>query len=105
MKFSSSGQHRKEIAKNSVYEISMLNEYKNFFLFNGISTFSGHLMQKTYLYDNSRAILSYSWENKGVHTFTKSMCESEPNNAIGVRTRYDVTVRHIGHLSLSLSHI
>ena len=40
-------------------------------LFNGISTFVGHLMPKPFSKKNSSGTI---WEDKGVHTFPKGIC-------------------------------
>ena len=44
-------------------------------MFNGLSTFVGYLMPKpSFQKDSNNAILTRSWEDKGVHTFPKGIC-------------------------------
>ena len=44
-------------------------------LFNVKSTFVGHFLPNASIEKNSRGtFLTYSWEDKGVHTFLKDIC-------------------------------
>ena len=62
-------------------------------LFNGISTFVGYLMPKTWYY------LTHSWEDKGIYTFPKGIC---PKVNVIVRLEFelaynDSTIHRFNH--------
>ena len=70
-------------------------------LFNGISTFLGYLMPKLFSKKNSSGTIQpiYSWEDKGVHTFPKSICPK-----LNVRARLQsiaLTITPRGHPQMS----
>ena len=69
-------------------------------LLNGISTFVGYFNAKAILLEEQLwYYLTHSWEDKGVHTFPKSIC---PKVNLIARLKYeltynDSTVHHFNH--------
>ena len=82
-KNSTKKKREKEVVNDKDFIIQILR-FGLVSLFNGISAFVGYLMQKPF---SEKNYLTHSWENKGIHTFPKSIC---PKVNVIARLEYEL---------------